>query len=66
MRLSPFRSTLDSRCSLESTQYRRLLDKSEKIEGEERGNKTREEKEKRRKREREMNGEREVIPREKA
>lgn len=33
LRLSPFRSTLDSRCSLESTQYRRLLDKSEKMEG---------------------------------
>lgn len=28
MRLSPFRSTLDSKCNFESTQYRRLFDKS--------------------------------------
>lgn len=31
LRLSPLRSTLDSRCSLESTQYRRRLDRSAKI-----------------------------------
>lgn len=48
LRLSPFRSTLDIRCSLESTQYRRLLDKSEKMQwrrGRERKKKTKGERE---------------------
>ena len=50
---------------MESTQYRRLLDKSENMEVEERENKTKEKRKKKRHK-RETNGEREVIPREKA